>query len=127
MKKTYLLLIITVVLFSCGQQKKPQGAKIAFENTECNIGKIKQGERTECCFTVKNIGDSTLFFNQIIPSCDCTSFVNINDSVPAGQSYTLKFMLDTYGKELGAFESDIRIVTNTIPDLHHLKIKAEIE
>jgi hypothetical protein len=40
---------------------------------------------------------------------------------------TLKFVLDTSEKPLGEFESDIRIITNTKPDLHKLKIKAEID
>jgi len=127
MKKAYILLIISVLAFSCGQKKQPQGAKIEFENTEFNIGKIKQGETAECYFVVQNTGDSTLVFNRIIPNCDCTSLTNKNAEVPAGKTDTLKFVLDTYGKELGKFESDIRIITNTIPDFHKLVIKAEIE
>jgi hypothetical protein len=127
MKKTYILLIISILTFSCGQKKQPQGAKIEFENTEFNIGKIKQGETAECYFVVRNTGDSTLVFNQILPNCDCTSLTNNNVEIPAGKTDTLKFVLDTYGKGVGEFESDIRIVTNTIPDWHKLKITAEIE
>ena len=127
MKKAYILLIISILVFACEQKKQPQGAKIEFENTEFNIGKIKLGETAECYFVVKNTGDSVLIFNQIIPSCDCTALTNKNAEVPAGKTDTLKFVLDTYGKELGKFESDIRIITNTIPDFHKLVIKAEIE
>ena len=127
MKKVYILLIISILVFACGQKKQPQGAKIEFENTEFNIGKIRQGEIAECYFVVKNTGDNTLVLNQIIPSCDCTSLTNKNAEIPAGKTDTLKFVLDTYGKELGKFESDIRIITNTIPDFHKLKITAEIE
>jgi hypothetical protein len=127
MRNIYILVITSILVFSCGQKKQPQGAKIEFENTEFNIGKIKQGEAAECYFVVRNTGDSTLVFNQIIPSCDCTSLTNKNAEIPAGKTDTLKFVLDTHGKELGKFESDIRIVTNTIPDWHKLKISAEIE
>jgi len=127
MKKVYILFVISILVFSCGQNKQPQGAKIEFENTEFNIGKIKQGEPAECYFVVKNTGDTTLVFQQIIPNCDCTSLTNINVEILAGKTDTLKFVLDTYGKELGKFESEIRITTNTRPDFHKLKITAEIE
>jgi hypothetical protein len=43
------------------------------------------------------------------------------------RKYRLKFVLDTSGKESGKFESEIRIITNTIPDWYVLKITAEIE
>jgi hypothetical protein len=76
---------------------------------------------------VKNTGDSTLIFSNIIPECGCTSLQNQNDSISAGATDTLKFVIDTREKELGVFESEIRIITNTKPDLHKLKIKAEIE
>ena len=76
---------------------------------------------------VKNTGDSTLVFNQIIPNCDCTSLSNANIEIPAGKTDTLKFVLETYGKDSGTFESEIRLVTNTIPDWHKLKITEEIE
>ena len=58
---------------------------------------------------------------------DCTSLTNKNVEITAGKTDTLKFVLDTYGKDLGKFESEIRIITNTIPDFHKLKISAEIE
>jgi hypothetical protein len=119
--------MISILAFSCGRKTQPQGAKIAFENTEFNVGKIKQGEIAECYFVVKNTGDSMLVFNQIIPSCDCTLLTNKNEGIPAGKTDTLKFLLDTDGKDLGKFESDIRIITNTIPDWHKLIIIAEIE
>jgi len=126
-KKAYILFVIIVLALSCGQKKHPQGAKVEFENTEFNIGKIKRGETVEFYFVVRNTGDSMLVFNQIIPNCNCTSLTNTNAEVPAGKTDTLKFVLDTYGKDLGEFESDIRIITNTIPDWHKLKITAEIE
>jgi len=128
MKKVYILLIISILAFSCGHKKHPQGAKIEFENTEYKIGKIKHGETAECYFVVKNTGDSTLILNRVIVSCSCTSLkTNENIEISAGKTDTLKFILDTYGKELGDFESDIRIITNTIPDYYKLKITAEIE
>ena len=127
MKKVYILFAISVLTLSCGQKKQPQGAKIEFENTEFNIGKIKQGETAECYFVVKNTGGSMLVFNQIIPNCDCTSLTNNNAEISVGKTDTLKFVLDTYDKDLGKFESDIIIITNTIPDFHKLKITAEIE
>ncbi|MDR1199087.1 MAG: DUF1573 domain-containing protein [Prevotellaceae bacterium] len=127
MKKVHILFIVIILAASCGRKTQPQGAKIEFENTEFNVGKIKQGEIVGCYFVVRNTGDSMLVFNQIIPNCDCTSLTNKNAEIPAGKTDTLKFLLDTYGKDLGKFESDIRIITNTIPDWHKLNITAEIE
>ena len=127
MKKIYILFIISIILFSCGQKRQSRGAKIEFENTEFNIGKVKQGETAECYFVVKNSGDSTLVFNQIIPNCNCTSMTSKNAEIFAGESDTLKFVLDTHGKEIGRYVGEIRIITNTIPDFHKLKITAEIE
>ncbi|MDR0363538.1 MAG: DUF1573 domain-containing protein [Bacteroidales bacterium] len=127
MKNICILLIICALIVSCKQKKQPKNAKIEFENTEFNIGKIKQGEVAECYFVVKNTGDGALVFNQIIPNCDCTSLTNTNIEISAGETDTLKFSLTTYDKDLGKFESDIRIITNTIPDWHILTITAEIE
>jgi len=127
MKNIYVLFILSIVLFACEQKKQAQGAKIEFENTEFCIGKINQGERFECFFIVRNTGDSTLIFTHIIPNCECTSQSSNKTEISAGESDTLKFIIDTYGKELGIFKSEIRIITNTIPDWHVLKITAEIE
>jgi len=127
MKKVYILFIISVLTFSCGEKKKQQGAKIEFGNTIFNVGKISQGETAECYFVVRNTGDSLLIINQIIPNCDCTSLTDKNAEIPAGKTDTLKFVFDTRGKETGEFVSEIRVVTNTIPDWHKLTIAAEIE
>jgi hypothetical protein len=127
MKKAYILLVISILIFSCGQKKQLQPAKIEIENIEYNIGKIKQGKSAECYFVLKNTGDSTLIFSNIIPECGCTSLQNKNDSIPAGKTDTLKFVIDTHDKPTGEFKSEIRIITNTKPDLHNLKIIAEIE
>jgi len=127
MQKIFILIIISVFVFSCGQKQQPRSAKIEFENTEFNIGKIKQGEIAECYFVVRNTGDSTLVFNHIIPNCDCTSLTNNNTEIPAGKTDTLKFALNTEGKDFGKFESEIRLITNTIPDWHKLSISVEIE
>jgi len=86
MKKVHILIVISILMFSCGQKKQPQGAKIEFENTEFSIGKIKQGETAECYFVARNTGDSALVFKQIIPSCDCASLTNANAEIPAGKT-----------------------------------------
>jgi hypothetical protein len=127
MKKTCILLIISSLIFSCSHKKQTQGAKIVFENTEFNIGKIKRGEIAECYFVITNTGDSTLVFNQIIPNCDCTSLTNKNAEISPGKTDTLKFVFDSSDKDVGKFESYICIITNTIPDWHKLHINAEIE
>ena len=127
MTKAYIFFILSALVFSCGHKKQPHGAKIEFEKTEFNIGKIKQGETAECYFVVKNTGDSTLVFDKIIPNCDCTSLTNNSYEIQAGKTDTFRFFLDTSGKDLGKFESDIRIITNSIPDWHKLIIIAEIE
>ncbi|MDR2980121.1 MAG: DUF1573 domain-containing protein [Bacteroidales bacterium] len=127
MKKAYILFVASILIFSCGRKNQSQSAVIEFENTEFNIGKIRQGETSECYFVAKNTGGSTLVFDQIIPNCDCTLLTNNNIEIPAGKTDTLRFIMDTEGKDLGKFESDILIITNTIPDFHKLRIIAEIE
>ena len=90
MKKVHVLIIISLLALSCGQKKQPQGAKIEFESTEFNIGKIKQGETAECCFVVKNTGDTMLVFKQIIPNCDCTSLTQNGASLAKRKCACLK-------------------------------------
>jgi len=127
MNKVYILLTFSILMLSCVQNKTPHGAKIEFESKEYNIGKIKRGTIAQCYFVVKNTGDSTLVFNNVIVSCECTSLSNEKIEIPAGKSDSLKFIFDTNGKELGTFESVIRVITNTVPDFHKLKITAQIE
>lgn len=75
MKKTIVILVLTILCFSAQSQNKPQvnGAEIKFENLTCDFGTVKIGNVKVGTYTFTNIGNKPLILDDVKTSCDCTT------------------------------------------------------
>jgi hypothetical protein len=70
-----------------------------FENTTYNFGTVKEGQKVEYDFMLKNEGKTDLLFRKFETTCGCT-IVNTKDmKVKAGESSSLHVVFDTTGKK----------------------------
>lgn len=88
--KLLLVLGISIVLSSCGSNKPPE---IQVEPTSRDLGEIPQ-EPIELTYEIRNSGGSNLTISKILTSCGCTEAEVDRDTIPAGESTTLRVTLD---------------------------------
>ncbi len=85
--------------------------RISFDNNTFNFSQVKQGEKLEHTFTVKNDGKSDLMIRKIKASCGCTAVNPADEIVKPGQSTTLRVIFDSTGK-VGKQNKTITVITN---------------
>ncbi|MGI6320142.1 MAG: DUF1573 domain-containing protein [Bacteroidales bacterium] len=126
----YLLLVffnIILLLSSCSNQQVEENKNlIKFECADLDLGDVKQDEIVECSFIYRNTGDDTIYIQDVLFSCSCTSMGDFKKSLEPGATDTLKVSLDTFGKPLGSFKEEVRVIANTKPDYYRLSIFGEI-
>ena len=129
-----ILFFSLLVLFSCNSpeeetEKSPandQGnPKIAFDKTEHDFGRVKQGEKVGWFFTYKNVGDSDLIIKRASASCGCTVPEYNKKPLPPGEEASLKVIYDSSGR-LGMEVKTITLQSNAENALVKLKLKVEV-
>jgi hypothetical protein len=97
-------------------------------NDKCNLGVLKPDTTVKGYFVVTNVGEEVLIYQDIITDCGCTTIKNKKDSVKQGETDTIFFELSTHGmKKNTIIQKDVRIITNTIPDLNRFLVLGEIK
>lgn len=98
--------------FSKLSKKDIENAPVAsFDKKEINFGEIKQGEKTNCDFTLTNTGKSTLFIRKTKASCGCTAVTLGNNALEPGKSTQIRAIFDSTGKSGRQYKS-ITVITN---------------
>jgi len=69
--KQYFTLLALAIVFLTSCFKPDNRAKIKFQNTEFNFGRIKAGDSINQAFNFENIGNDTLLILQVKPTCGC--------------------------------------------------------
>ncbi|MDY6327488.1 MAG: DUF1573 domain-containing protein [Bacteroidales bacterium] len=137
MKKTIVLLIISVCLSGLGlqaQSKAGQNAKQAYTGTAAEIefasksvdfGTLKVGDVKVVTITYKNIGKKPLILDDVISSCDCTEVDWSKAPVMPGKTGTIKA---TYtAKNTGLISKRITVLSNADTDRVILQLKGEVK
>jgi hypothetical protein len=121
-----LVFLIGGQLIYSGDIDQQQAAKIKFDKTVHDFGKIKKGAKdVECTFTYTNVGNDMLFISRIKKSCGCTVPVYSKEPLMPGQSATIKVGYTTTDI-LGAFNKKITVFTNAENNVVVLTIKGEV-
>ncbi|HYG49367.1 MAG TPA: DUF1573 domain-containing protein [Flavobacteriales bacterium] len=100
---------------------------IEFKDTTYNFGTISQGEIVSYTFYFKNTGRSSLVLTDVRPSCGCTvpkSWPR-EPVAPDGEG-KIEVTFDSAGKQ-GKVTKSIRVVANTKPTTHILRLEGEIK
>jgi len=102
------------------------GAFIAFEKKEVLAGDIVQGEVTTHEFAFVNEGSEPLVISSVKGSCGCTvPRTYPRQPVAPGEGGIIEVQFDSAGKS-GEQVMTVSVVTNSIPNLTQLLIRAQI-
>ena len=87
------------------------GAKIFFQETQHDFGKVKEGEILEYNFKFENKGTESLSIKDVKTSCGCTAAVVSESSLKPGQVGYIKVNFNTKDRE-GKNSKSITVVSN---------------
>ncbi|NJM80023.1 MAG: DUF1573 domain-containing protein [Flavobacterium sp.] len=99
--------------------------KIEFNKVEHDFGTIKDGDKVETEFMVKNIGDSDLIIVDAQGSCGCTVPNPPKEPIKPGKSAPIKVTFDSTGK-VGQQSKTVTLTTNTAIGKENFTIKANV-
>ena len=92
-------------------EEKANAPRVAFSEKTYNFDEIRQGEKIEHEFTLKNDGKSDLYIRKIRASCGCTTVNPDTDVIRPGESTSLKVIFNSAGK-IGNQNKSITVITN---------------
>lgn len=133
MKKNVIILIIMLSFMGCSKRQESlketlKLTNIKIINDKYNFGVLKPDTTVNGYFVVKNVGEEVLIYQNVITDCGCTTIKNKKDSVAKGGTDTIFFELSTHGmKKNTVIQKNVRIITNTIPDLYRFFVLGEIK
>jgi hypothetical protein len=103
-------------------------SNIEFDKKEFDVGKVYEGttKKVAAVFTIKNSGDSTLIFTEVLPGCGCTA-VKFDSAISPGSSSRLTAEIDIAGFRSGLLSKAVTVVSNAPNDsIVRLLIKGSI-
>lgn len=128
MKKITIVFLLFVFLFiteSCrrkGDEKLRNGGlttemikdstRVEFVETQFAFDTIKQDDKVEHTFLLKNVGDKNLFITNAFGSCGCTVPEYPKEPIAPGKTGEVKVTFNSAGKE-GMQQKTITLTMNT--------------
>lgn len=109
-----------------GNQPAPPGARIEVSPEVYDFGKVKQQQKLDTEFVIKNAGSEDLTIGRISTSCGCTAALTAEKVVKPGKTTTLKVTLETREYE-GPIERSVSIASNDPKRIKTIKVKAFVE
>lgn len=85
--------------------------RVSLDKKEAEFGKIKQGEKVDIDFTIRNTGKSGLIIRKTKTSCGCTAVTLGENTIAPGQSTTIRVSFNSAGK-LGRQYKTVTVITN---------------
>ena len=98
--------------FSALSEEDLQNAPVVeFDTKEFDFGDMKQGDKVEHTFTLKNVGKHDLIIRRVSTSCGCTAVTPEKTVIKQNESVPLKVAFDSHGK-MGRQNKTITVITN---------------
>lgn len=82
-----------------------------FDGNDFDFGDIKQGDKVEHTFMLKNTGKRELVIRKVTSSCGCTAVTPQKTVIAQNESVPLKVVFDSTGK-MGRQNKSITVITN---------------
>jgi hypothetical protein len=108
-----------------GLNDSNQLAKIQFDESSFDFGKVVTGEKVTHVYKFKNIGSSPLIINHASANCGCTVPEFPKEPILPGENEVIKVIFDTQGRK-GFQIKKINIFANTYPSQNILELKGQI-
>lgn len=106
-------------------QTSESTAKIEFDKMEHDFGKIREGEKVQYRFKVKNPGTVPLRLTDVKPSCGCTVPNWTKEPIPPGGEGFVEVIFDSQGRS-GEQMKTVTVFANTDPPSHLLRFRGEV-
>ncbi len=125
-RKDVLLTIKCNIIEPVVKENK-SGARIYFEETQHDFGKVKEGTKVEYTFKFENKGTEPLVVKDVKTSCGCTAAVVSSNTLKPGEVGSLKVGFDTKNR-VGRNSKSVTIVSNDDREPNRvLMIYAEVQ
>lgn len=122
-----ILLTIKCNIIEPVVKENKSGARIYFEETQHDFGKVKEGTKVEYTFKFENKGTEPLVVKDVKTSCGCTAAVVSSNTLKPGEVGSLKVGFDTKGR-VGRNSKSVTIVSNDDKEPNRvLMIYAEVQ
>ena len=109
-----------------GAEGADEAPKMAWKETELDLGLVAAGETRNLTYELTNSGRSPLIITQVLPSCGCTVAEPWDPSpLPPGQS-TLIVLRFEAGESTRTLSESATVVTNAIPASVELAFTAQV-
>jgi hypothetical protein len=99
---------------------------IQFERTIHDFGTIREGDVVATTFKFKNTGQKDLIIQTASGSCGCTVPVFPKTPIAPGKEDEIRVEYNSEGKS-GLQDKSVTVVTNCIPNITTLRIKAMVK
>lgn len=113
LKLLSLALIAILFFFQSSPSAQEKGARIRFEKTTYDFGRLPEDKIVEYSFKFVNDGGSTLEIKNTESSCGCTEVKVDNNIIEPGKSGEIKATLNPIGKR-GKIKKTIDVMTNDV-------------
>lgn len=107
------------------EKKDQKYARILFDETEFNFGKINQGDTVRHTFTFKNDSDEPLLISNASASCGCTIPEWPKEPVAPGEGGVITVKFNSTGKS-GVQNKTVIVTANTLPNVTNVSLKGEV-
>ncbi|MGH9323989.1 MAG: DUF1573 domain-containing protein [Vicinamibacteria bacterium] len=122
----WMVVVLSLAVTLEAQSKKTSAARMAIEPEEHDFGPVRQDQKMDYEFIVRNTGTEDLEIRRIATSCGCTAAITTDRIVPPGGSTTLKVTLETR-KYKGVVERSISLASNDPARVQTVRVKAFVE
>lgn len=99
------------------------------DGVERDFGNMKEGDKLDVTFRVKNIGNKPLIISAVTPACGCTLAEKPEKPVAPGETGNIKAVFNSSGQGAGAKTKSLTVVSNTDPQMtsliFHVEVKAK--
>ena len=122
----YLLLGTFFASFAGAEDSLPK-SKIGFDSSVYEFGTVTEGAKVQHDFIVKNLGNSPLAIQRVVPSCGCTTTSANTDRISPGGDGKISVQVDTAGFS-GDKIKTVQVYSNDLDNpVSTLTIKGTIE
>lgn len=92
-------------------EERAKAPVAVFDKSTIDFGEVKQGEKVNCDFVLKNTGKTVLIVRKTKASCGCTAVTLGDTHVEPGQATTIRATFDSGGRT-GRQYKTITVITN---------------
>ncbi len=100
-------------------------ARISFNKTEHDFGRLIQGEKVIHIFRFTNTGDADLLISSVSASCGCTASKYTKETIAPGNEGQIEVTFDSSGQK-GVQNKTITVLCNGQPQTTVLRLKAQV-